>query len=108
MHLVETGVASVADIDAAVIHGPGLRWAAIGPHLTYHVGGGAGGIAAYLAHLGPSQEKRWQSLGTPRLDDALKAKLTEGVAAEAQGRTIDALEAERDARIAATLRALKT
>ena len=106
VHLVETGVASVADIDAAVVHGPGLRWAAIGPHLTYHVGGGAGGIAAYLAHLGESQERRWASLGTPKLTDGLKQRLAEGVAEEAENHSVGELEAERDRRIAATLRAL--
>ncbi|HEU00580.1 MAG TPA: 3-hydroxyacyl-CoA dehydrogenase, partial [Aurantimonas coralicida] len=44
VYLVEQGIATVADIDAAVVNGPGLRWATMGPHMTYHVGGGAGGI----------------------------------------------------------------
>ena len=30
------------DVDRAVMHGPGLRWALMGPYLTYHLGGGAG------------------------------------------------------------------
>ena len=96
------------DIDAAVVHGPGLRWAAIGPHLTYHVGGGPGGMAAYLDHLGASQEKRWASLGTPRLTDALRSRLTAGVEAAAGGRSVAELEEERDRRVAAALRALRT
>ena len=29
--LVERGVATVADIDTAIAHGPGLRWAVLGP-----------------------------------------------------------------------------
>lgn len=32
--LVERGAASVADIDAAIAHGPGLRWALLGPFST--------------------------------------------------------------------------
>lgn len=106
VHLVEQGVASVEDIDAAVVHGPGLRWAAIGPHLTYHVGGGPGGIGAYLQHLGASQERRWADLGTPRLTEEVRGRITEGVRREADGRSVEDLEAERDRRIVAALRAL--
>jgi carnitine 3-dehydrogenase len=104
--LFEAGVASIEDIDRAVVHGPGLRWAAIGPHLTYHVGGGPGGIAHYLDHLGASQERRWATLGTPSLTEALRARIAEGVAEAAQGRSVEALVAERDDRIARALKAL--
>lgn len=31
VHLVNEGVASVADVDAAIAYGPGLRWAIMGP-----------------------------------------------------------------------------
>jgi carnitine 3-dehydrogenase len=96
VHLVAEGVAEVADIDAALIHGPAMRWAVHGTHLTYHLGGGAGGIHHYLEHLGPSQEKRWETLGRVKLTDALKARLVAGIEAEAGGRSIAELEAERD------------
>lgn len=96
VNLVAEGVASVADIDAALCNGPGLRWAAMGPHMTYHLGGGAGGIRHYLDHLGPSQERRWQSLGTPALTEAVKDAIVAGVAAEAGGRSLTELEARRD------------
>lgn len=94
--LVEQGVASVADIDAALCNGPGLRWAAMGPHMTYHLGGGAGGIERYLAHWGPSQTKRWASLGKPTLTPELQARIVAGVAEEANGRSIAELEERRD------------
>lgn len=102
--LVEQGIASVADIDAAVSDGPGLRWAIMGPHMTYHLGGGAGGIAHYLDHLGPSQERRWASLGTPRLTGEVKKAIVDGVQEEARGRDIAALEAERDRLLSGILR----
>ena len=38
--LVEQGAATVADIDDAIRHGPGLRWAILGPFLTLHLTGG--------------------------------------------------------------------
>ncbi|WP_299822847.1 3-hydroxyacyl-CoA dehydrogenase NAD-binding domain-containing protein [uncultured Jannaschia sp.] len=104
--LVEQGVATVADIDAAVRHGPGPRWATTGCHLTYHLGGGTGGLAHYLAHLGPSQQRRWDDLGTPRLTPALCQKLAEGVEAETEGADIAALVEERDRRLMALLQAL--
>ena len=40
VHLVNEGVVSVADVDAAVSWGPGLRWGAMGPNLIFHLGGG--------------------------------------------------------------------
>lgn len=107
VHLVEQGVASVAEIDAALCNGPGLRWALMGPHMTYHLGGGEGGIAGYLAHLGPSQVRRWQSLGTPSLDEEVRQRIIVGVAEEAAGRSIAELEERRDEGLLALLRARK-
>jgi hypothetical protein len=83
-------------IDEALVQGPGLRWSVLGAHMAYHLGGGKGGIEAYLEHLGPSHERRWQSLGTPRLTADVRATLVEGVLREAAGRDIATLEAERD------------
>ena len=50
-----------------MVNGPGLRWALMGAHMTYHLGGGEGGMESYLSHLGASQEERWADLGTPAL-----------------------------------------
>jgi carnitine 3-dehydrogenase len=105
VYLVEQGVASVADIDAAMTYGPGLRWAVVGPHMAYHLGGGEGGIRHYLDHLGPSQVRRWESLGTPRFDDAAKEALVQGIEEEAAGRSIPELEAQRDALLLRLLKA---
>jgi carnitine 3-dehydrogenase len=96
VHLLASGVASVADIDAAISEGPGLRWALMGPHLTFHLAGGSGGIAHFLEALGPPLESWWDDLGSPRLTPELCAALAAGVAAEADGRDIAALEATRD------------
>ncbi len=46
--LVLSGVATVADVDRAVAFGPGLRWAAMGPHLLYDLGGGSEGIRGHV------------------------------------------------------------
>jgi 3-hydroxyacyl-CoA dehydrogenase len=104
VYLVEQGVASVADIDAALCNGPGLRWAAMGPHMTYHLGGGSGGIERYLSHWGVSQTKRWASLGKPTLTPELQAQIVAGVAEAAGGRSISELEERRDQALLAILK----
>jgi carnitine 3-dehydrogenase len=55
LYCLEQGIADVEDIDRALCYGPGLRWAFMGPFLTYHLAGGAGGIRRYFAHLARSQ-----------------------------------------------------
>ncbi|MEH3144707.1 MAG: 3-hydroxyacyl-CoA dehydrogenase NAD-binding domain-containing protein [Methylobacterium frigidaeris] len=96
-HLVGTGAASVADIDAAIAHGPGLRWALMGPCLLNHLSGGEGGLAHTLDHLGPLMEAMWADLGEPRLTPELKQALVAGLADELAGRDQAAMLAERDA-----------
>ena len=101
--LVDQGIATVADIDAAVRHGPGPRWAVSGCHMVYHMGGGAGGIGQYLEHLGDSQQRRWDDLGTPRLGPELRQRIAEGVAEEAAGKPVTELVRDRDRRLVAYL-----
>ncbi len=96
-HLVDQGVASVSDIDTAIAHGPGLRWALLGPFLTQHLSGGPGGLAHVLAHLGPPTEAMWRDLGQVHLTPELIAKLVEGVADELADRPLDQMVAARDA-----------
>ena len=96
VHLMKEGVADVRDIDSALVFGPGLRWATIGPSLAYHLGGGDGGISAYFEHLGKSQEKRWDTLGTPRLDDATVQMLVAMIESEYGERSSSDLAQKRD------------
>ncbi|GAA3208237.1 3-hydroxyacyl-CoA dehydrogenase NAD-binding domain-containing protein [Actinocorallia longicatena] len=95
-HLVESGAASVADLDAVIAHGPGLRWALLGPFANQHLSGGSGGIARVLRHLGPPTEEIWDDLGAPRLTPGLAEAVTSGVAAALDGVDMTALVAERD------------
>jgi carnitine 3-dehydrogenase len=96
LYILEQGIAEVEDVDAAVAYGPGLRWAHMGPFMTYHLGGGPGGLQHYMEHLGPSQVRRWQDLGTPTMNEELTRRAVEGVLREAAGRPIEELERERD------------
>ncbi len=104
-HLVNEGVASVADIDTAIAHGPGLRWAVMGPFMNLHLSGGTGGIAHVLAHLGGPIEDWWKDLGAPLMTDELKQKVAEGVADELGTRRTADLESARDTLLLNLIRA---
>ena len=101
--LVERGVATVADIDTAIAHGPGLRWAVLGPFANQHLSGGPGGIAHVLEHLGPPTEAWWRDLGQVTLTPELVAKLVAGVDEELAGVDPAELIARRDAVLTALL-----
>lgn len=96
VHLLAEGVVSAADLDAAITQGPGLRWALMGPFLTYHMGGGAAGIEGYLAHLGDSHPARWAELGSPNLDAEARGVIIESVLQAYGGKTWEELSALRD------------
>ena len=107
VHLVADGVASVADVDAAIAYGPGLRWALMGPHLTFHLAGGPGGMENFMKLLGPATASWWDDLGHPELTPEVMEKIIAGVAAETGDRSIEDLAAERDRRLLALLEALQ-
>jgi carnitine 3-dehydrogenase len=91
LYLIEQGVLSVEDADAAVCYGPGLRWGVMGQSLQWHLGGGAGGINHFMDHLMPPLEGMMKMLGTPNVTSELKQKVIDGVMREAAGRSVDQL-----------------
>ncbi|AMU15230.1 MULTISPECIES: 3-hydroxyacyl-CoA dehydrogenase NAD-binding domain-containing protein [Burkholderia] len=95
-HLVGEGVVSVADADKAVAWGPGLRWGLMGQCLTYHLGGGAGGIAHFLEHLSGPITSWWDDLGAPSFDPEVDRKLNDELRAIQGERSMQELAAERD------------
>ncbi|BBG24063.1 3-hydroxyacyl-CoA dehydrogenase family protein [Sulfuracidifex tepidarius] len=48
VYLVDEGIATVEDIDKVMTAAIGLRWAFMGPFLTYHLGGGEGGLEYFF------------------------------------------------------------
>ncbi|WP_168073839.1 3-hydroxyacyl-CoA dehydrogenase NAD-binding domain-containing protein [Caulobacter sp. SSI4214] len=95
-YLLDQGVISVADLDTAIAHGPGLRWALLGPFLNLHLSGGDGGIGHLIDHLGPPIESWWQDLGQIALTPQVRAKAVAGVEAVLSGRSLAALTEARD------------
>ncbi|MDT7681082.1 MAG: carnitine 3-dehydrogenase [Pseudonocardiales bacterium] len=106
LHMVANGEATVEQIDTAITDGPGLRWPAQGPLLTFHLAGGEGGMAHMLDHFGPSLKSPWTRLEAPELTPKLRNAMVDGCDAEAAGRSIAELVAERDRAIIAVQRAV--
>lgn len=103
IHLVTTGVATVEDVDRAVWAGPGLRWAAMGPSMLFHLGAGAGGMADFIERYTDSFNGWWEDLGDPRLGPEVAREIAAGVKAEAGAESQEALAARRDRLITAML-----
>ncbi len=102
--LVQDGVASVADIDTAIAHGPGLRWALLGPFLNLHLSGGAGGLRYVLDHLGPPIESWWADMHPVTIDEPLKAAIVAGGEDELAGKSMAEITADRDRVLLALMR----
>jgi len=101
--LVQNGVASVEDVDKAVWAGPGLRWAAMGPHMLFHLGAGPGGLGEFCNRYGDSFHRWWQDLGEVALTEELAGDLFQGVRDEAANKDVDELSRQRDEMIVAML-----
>ena len=99
VHLVTEGVVSVADADAAIAYGPGLRWALMGPHLTFHMAGGEGGMAHFMSHIGPAMQGWMDDLGQTRLTPEVQKAIINGVTEEAAGRNMADLQRWRDRKL---------
>jgi len=99
IHLVAEGVVSVADADAAIAFGPGLRWALMGPHLTFHLAGGEGGMTHFMTHLAGPMQNWMDDLGATRLTEPVRQLIVDGVAAEAGPRSIGDLQRWRDRKL---------
>src|ERR1700688_1230775 len=96
LHLVNDGIATTGELDESIVYGPGLRWAAMGTNLIYHLAGGETGMRHMLAQFGPCLKWPWTKLEAPELTETLIDQMVEGTQAEAAGRSIRDLERLRD------------
>jgi carnitine 3-dehydrogenase len=106
VHCIAEGIVSVEDADIGIAYGPGLRWALMGPSLTFHMGGGPGGMKYFLEQFGPHIGENWQNLGNPKMTPELKQKLIEGTKTQAAGRSYQELVRWRDEKLADLLNAI--
>ena len=96
LHLVADGIATTDEIDAAIVHGPGLRWALMGPCLTFHLAGGDQGMKHMLEQFGPALQLPWTRLEAPELTGELTRRMVEGTQKQADGRSVGELVKMRD------------
>jgi carnitine 3-dehydrogenase len=98
--IVLKGVADVEEVDKALRAGPGLRWALMGPHLTYHLGGGEGGIKHFIDHLGPAFETWLNDMAVwTKFPPESREILSEGVEKEIEGKSQSELAEWRDQKL---------
>lgn len=107
VHMAVEGVASVEDIDKAMWAGPGLRWAAMGPTMLFHLGAGEGGLRAFCDHFKDTFNGWWDDLGDPRLDEDAIKKLVAGIADQTKGLTTEDLAQNRDKMLTALQTAIR-
>ena len=93
--LVAAGICDYRQADQALVYGPGIRWAFMGPTLGMHFTGGDGGIRNAIAHFG------WS--GPPELENRAIAAVDEMTG----DHDAAALERWRDRNLVALLRALE-
>lgn len=96
LHLVNDGVATTEEIDAAVVYGCGLRWSLMGTFLTFHLAGGEQGMRHMLEQFGPALKLPWTKLEAPELTDELIDRVVEGCEHQAAGRPVAELDRRRD------------
>ena len=95
-HLVRDGICTTAELDEAMVYGPGLRLALFGPAFVYRLGGGRNGLVATLRQFNPTAIEDWSHNAYPPLTDELVKALDAQTAAQAEGRSVEEWEALRD------------
>ena len=72
------------------------RWSMMGPMLTYHLGGGEGGMHYCLEQFGPTLKLPWSRLESPELTPELFDALVDGTAHMTEGKDYQELNRMRD------------
>ena len=95
-HLVNDGIATTGELDAAVTDGPGLRWALLGPAMIYMMQGGPGGFAYALEQFAPELVADCSHNYYPEVTPGLKRALDDQTRQQSAGRSLQQWEALRD------------
>lgn len=96
VHLVNDGIATTAEVDAAVVDGPGPRLALLGPAAVLCLVGGQGGMARTFAQFEPSRMDDWSHNHYPNMTEGLLRLLDEQTREQLTGRSINEWEHLRD------------
>lgn len=100
IEIVVRGIASVEDVDKALYAGPGIRWALMGQHLIYHLGGGEGGYEYFIDHIGKAFGTLWKDMPTwTEISDESKKTLVQGIEDAVGDKSLGELARWRDQKI---------
>jgi len=106
--LVHDGVATTQEIDEAISHGFGLRFAQMGLFETYRTAGGAGGFRHFLQQFGPALDWPWTKLmDTPPFTDELVESIVTQSDEHSGALDVSEMERVRDTNLVGFLRALE-
>ena len=105
VHMLNEGEASVEQLDLALTEGLGLRWALVGPFMTFHLA--ADGMRDYLERYKGFFDEPWTRCPSPEITDELCEKIIAGTEALAGQRDKDAIAAMRNDGLIAMLQALR-
>ena len=96
LHIINDNLATTDDLDNAIVHGPGLRWALMGTFLTFHLAGGKQGLKHTLKQFGPTLQLPWTKIKAPKLTKKLSKKIVNGTKMQSKGKSIEELANMRD------------
>lgn len=103
VHCFATGVAGTKEIDDALVHSIGMRWAFMGTFMTYHLAGGLGGMRGFIKHF----PKAISDAAAGVSPEELGARLIEECERQAGDRSMDEIQQKRDALLADLLLVFK-
>ena len=107
VQLVLDGVIDVDELDRAVSVGPGLAWAAAGPHLSYHLAAGRRGTGGHIQLMLQRFQAIWRELASwDHLEPPDQQRLITAIERAYAGQT-EVIRQARDRRLAAMLEALE-
>lgn len=105
--LVIRGVASVEDVDKAIYAGPGIRWALMGQHMIYHLGGGEGGYGYFIDHIGKAFGAYWREMASwSEISPKSRERLVDGVRKSMGERDAAEIARWRDEKIVGLLKVI--
>ncbi|MEM6415379.1 MAG: 3-hydroxyacyl-CoA dehydrogenase NAD-binding domain-containing protein [Pseudomonadota bacterium] len=106
LHMVSAGEATPAQIDRAIVNGPGLRWPILGPFMARELGCGYGGIDALIAEeYDDPMPESWSRTPLPKMTPDLEKAMREGSEVLCAGKSYSERVTERDKKIMAILEA---
>lgn len=107
IQLVLDGVLDVEDVDRAVSVGPGLIWAASGPHLAQHLAAGEWDVEVFLSQQVGVYEAIWKSLADWTALPAEEQKKLSRAVDKAYSTYLGQMREARDQRLVRLLEAMR-